>query len=160
MHIETERKFLVTGEYKHLAYSSSRIIQGYISSSPERSVRVRIYGDRAFLTIKAGAGVMSRFEWEKEISTDDAAELLKICISGIIDKTRWLVSHKGQLFEIDEFHADNEGLEIAEIELESEEQRVELPDFTGKEVTGDRRYYNSYLSRVPYNSWQVADNEK
>ena len=156
MNIETERKFLVTGSYKHLAYSSSQITQGYISSSPGRSVRVRIYGDKAFITIKTsiGTSVMSRFEWEKEISVADADELLKMCLPGIIEKTRHLVNYKEQCFEIDEFHADNEGLVIAEIELESETQTVELPDFIGQEVTGDKRYYNSYLRGMPYKSWR------
>ena len=154
VHIETERKFLITGDYKHLSHSHSRITQGYISASPGRSVRVRIYGDKAFITIKTNAGsVMSRFEWEKEISVVDANELLEMCLPGIIDKTRWLVNYKGQCFEIDEFHADNQGLVIAEIELESEKQIVELPDFIGQEVTGDKRYYNSYLSGMPYKSW-------
>jgi adenylate cyclase len=116
---------------------------------------VRIYGDKAFLTIKTGTGtsVMSRFEWEKEISIQDAADLLTICIAGVIDKTRFLVNYRGQTFEVDEFHAYNEGLVMAEIELESESQRVDLPDWLGGEVTGDRRYYNSYLSVNPYKTW-------
>ena len=142
IHQEIERKFLVIGEeYKAEAYNSTHIVQGYISRSPGRTVRVRVRGDNAFLTIKGGgsASGMSRLEWEKEISVEDALQLMLLCEPGIIDKTRWLVKAGDHTFEVDEFFGDNEGLVIAEVELGSEEETFERPSWLGKEVTGDRR---------------------
>ena len=156
IHQEIERKFLVVGEeYKAEAYNSTHIVQGYISRSPGRTVRVRVRGDKAFLTIKGGgsASGMSRLEWEKEISVEDALQLMLLCEPGIIDKTRWLVKAGDHTFEVDEFFGDNEGLVIAEVELGSEEETFERPSWLGKEVTGDRRYYNSSLTRCPYSEW-------
>lgn len=152
---EIERKFLVTGDFKKDAFKETRITQGYLSSVPERTVRVRVKGDKGFLTIKgigddSGA---SRFEWEKEISVDDANDLLKICEPGVIDKTRYLVKSGNHTFEVDEFYGDNEGLTVAEVELESVDQAFEKPDWLGEEVTGDAKYFNSMLMKNPYKNW-------
>ena len=152
---EIERKFLVSGDYKASAYKASRISQGYLCSDPARTVRVRLKDGKGFLTIK-GAGDesgMSRFEWEKEISADDAKALLAICDPGVIDKTRHLVKVGGHTYEVDEFHGDNEGLTVAEIELSDEAEAFERPSWLGKEVTGDARYYNSALAKHPYKDW-------
>ncbi len=154
--IEIERKFLVTSEaFKKEAFAQNRISQGYLSSIPERNVRVRIKGDKGFLTIKGASNEsgLSRFEWEKEISVDEAQELLKLCEKGIIDKTRFEVKIGNHIFEVDEFYGENEGLIIAEIELQSETESFEKPIWLGKEVTNDNRYYNSFLSKNPFVSW-------
>lgn len=153
--LEIERKFLVSGDYKPYVRESLRISQGYICTLPGRTVRVRTKGDKAFLTIKGrpAEGHLGRFEWEKEIPVDEALELMKLCLPGILDKTRHLVDYEGHVFEVDEFHGVNEGLVIAEVELLSENEKFERPDWLGKEVTGDRRYYNSYLSQCPYSEW-------
>lgn len=154
--IEIERKFLVTSEaFKKEAFAQNRIAQGYLSSIPERNVRVRIKGDKGFLTIKGASNEsgLSRFEWEKEISVDEAQELLKLCEKGIIDKTRFEVKIGNHIFEVDEFYGENEGLIIAEIELQSETESFEKPIWLGKEVTNDNRYYNSFLSKNPFVSW-------
>ena len=147
---EIERKFLVSGEFKSLATSHSRIVQGYISSARGRTVRVRIRDDKGYLTIK---GASSRYEWEKELPLAEAEELMKLCEPGIIDKTRYLVRSGKHVFEVDEFYGENEGLVVAEVELESEEESFVKPDFIGKEVTGDVRYYNSQLMKKPYKTW-------
>jgi len=152
---EIERKFLVTDEFKSLATKSIPITQGYLSSVPERTVRVRIKGDKGFITIKgmgndSGA---SRYEWEKEIPVTEVEELLKICEPGVIDKTRYLVPAGNHTFEIDEFYGDNEGLTVAEVELSSENETFEKPGFLGQEVTGDVKYYNSMLMKNPYKLW-------
>lgn len=154
--IEIERKFLVTSEdYKKEAFSEKRIKQGYLSSVPERAVRVRIKEDKAYITVKglSNASGMSRFEWEKEIPIDDAEQLLLLCEKGIIDKTRFEVKHHNHIFEIDEFYGENQGLVMAEIELLSEEDTFENPAWLGREVTQDERYYNSYLSKNPFSTW-------
>ncbi len=156
MHIETERKFLVKDDsYKAGATCSHRITQGYICRDKGRTVRVRLCDDKAYLTIK-GAGSasgMSRYEWEKEISADDARDLFLLCQCGIIDKTRHIVPYDGKVFEVDEFHGENSGLVMAEIELASEDEAFSRPAWLGKEVTGDRRYYNSMLVSAPYSGW-------
>ena len=157
MYTETERKFLVTGEFRHLASSSTHIAQGYIASGGGRTVRVRIRGDKGYLTIKGpsdGRG-LTRFEWEKEISLAEAEALMGICEPGIIRKTRWLVPSPDDrhTWEVDVFEGDNEGLVMAEIELQSEDEPFEKPGFIGREVTGDRRYYNSHMRRYPYKNW-------
>lgn len=154
--LEIERKFLVTSDsYKKEAFSKKRIIQGYLSSNPERTVRVRIKENKAYLTIKgsSNASGMSRFEWEKEIAVDEAKNLLLLCEKGVIDKTRFEVKVGSHTYEVDEFYGENEGLEMAEIELKSETEEFEKPDWLGKEVTNDKRYYNSYLSKNPYQNW-------
>lgn len=155
MAVEIERKFLVDGEFRHIAESSVRVVQGYLSSVPERTVRVRVYGDRGFITIKGigSSSGMSRFEWEKEISCEEAMSLLEICEAGVIDKTRHIVRVGGHVYEVDEFHGDNEGLVVAEIELSSEDESFVRPDWLGREVTGDSRYYNSMLSSNPFRNW-------
>lgn len=157
MNKEIERKFLVNGEYKREVYASECICQGYLSSVPERTVRIRVRGERGYITIKGvgDKGGMSRFEWEKEIPVEDARELLKLCEPGVIDKVRHLVKVGKHVFEVDEFAGENEGLVIAEVELESEDEVFTYPSWLGEEVTGDVRYYNSYLSHFPYSQWNM-----
>jgi len=154
--LEIERKFLVKGDgYKQQAYSHSHIQQGYICSSHGRTVRVRIRDERGYLTIKGPSenGGLSRYEFEKEITLDEAEHLMQLCEPGIIDKTRWLVKSGRHTFEVDEFFGENEGLVMAEVELGSEDESYEKPDFIGQEVTGDRRYYNSHLRKLPFCKW-------
>lgn len=154
--LEIERKFLVKGDgYKQQAYSSSRIKQGYICSGHGRTVRVRIRDARGYLTIKGPAknGGFGRYEFEKEITLTEAEELMRLCEPGMIDKTRYLVKSGKHIFEVDEFYGENEGLVMAEVELGSEDEPYEKPDFIGKEVTGDRRYYNSHLRENPFSLW-------
>ena len=154
--LEIERKFLVGGDdYKRQAYSKSRIKQGYICSGRGRTVRVRLRDDCGYLTIKGPSlnGGLSRYEFEKEITLDEAEHLFALCEPGIIDKTRWLVKSGNHTFEVDEFHGDNDGLVMAEVELLSEDDEYEKPDFIGMEVTGDRRFYNSYLRLHPFKEW-------
>lgn len=153
---EIERKFLVCGDFKNEAYASERICQGYLSSVPERTVRIRIRGERGYITVK-GAGSrtgMSRYEWEKEIPVEEARELLQLCEPGVIDKIRYLVKAGKHVFEVDEFAGENRGLVMAEIELGGENEEFIHPQWLGEEVTGDVRYYNSYLSRVSYSQWK------
>ena len=154
--LEIERKFLVRNDdYKRLSYSSSRIQQGYICSGHGRTVRVRIRGDRGYLTSKgpSNAAGLSRYEFEKEITLDEAQHLMALCEPGGIDKVRYLVKSGAHTFEVDEFHGDNEGLVMAEVELGSEDETFEKPDFIGDEVTGDRRYYNAHLVKHPFCAW-------
>ncbi|HAH54720.1 MAG TPA: adenylate cyclase [Flavobacterium sp.] len=154
--LEIERKFLVTSEdFKTEAFAQNRIVQGYLSSVPGRTVRVRIKGNRGFLTIKGATNEsgLSRFEWEKEIPVDEASALLQLCEKGVIDKTRFEVKIGNHIFEVDEFYGENEGLIVAEIELKSETESFEKPNWLSKEVTNDVRYYNSYLSKNPYKKW-------
>jgi adenylate cyclase len=154
---EIERKFLVKGDFKPFVTKETRITQGYLSSIPERTVRVRIKGENGFITIKGigNESGASRFEWEKEIPVSEVNELLKLCEPGVIDKTRFIVPEKtGLKFEVDEFYGDNQGLTVAEIELPSEGIDFVKPDWLGKEVTGDVRYYNSMLMKNPYKNWK------
>lgn len=153
---EIERKFLVKGDFKGEAYKETRITQGYLSSVPERTVRVRVKGDKGFITIK-GIGDetgASRYEWEKEIPVEEVQELLKICEPGVIDKTRYLVKHGDHTYEVDEFYGDNEGLVIAEVELQTADESFAKPEWLGEEVTGEVRYYNSMLMKTPYKEWK------
>ena len=153
---EIERKFLVLDDsFKHEAFSKSHIVQGYICSERGRTVRVRIRDDRAYLTIKGPSenGGLSRYEFEREIPLEDGQQMMQLCEPGIIDKTRWLVKSGRHTFEVDEFHGENEGLVVAEVELSSEDETFEKLHFIGKEVTGDRRYYNSCLCVKPFNKW-------
>jgi adenylate cyclase len=149
MGIETERKFLVKGEFRHLAVKEIAITQLYLSRDPGKTIRIRIADDMAFLTIKTPLTQESiaRNEWEYEIPLADAAEIMKICLPGRITKTRYIIPIGKHKFEVDEFHDKNEGLVIAEIELESENQQFEVPDFLGEEVTGNPAYYNSNLAK-------------
>lgn len=156
MSLEIERKFLVLNDsYKQQSFSHTHIQQGYITSEPGRTVRVRIRDTHAYLTIKGPSldGGLSRYEFEQEIPLSDARQLLLLCEPVIIDKTRWLVRHADHIFEVDEFYAENKGLVIAEVELHTTDETVLLPDFIGTEVTGDRRYYNSQLRSHPYTKW-------
>ena len=157
---EIERKFLVVGEYKHLAHSSNYMVQGYIASG-RRTVRVRISDNRAWLTIKGPSkdGGLSRFEWEKEISTTEAKELLQLAEGPIIEKRRYLVEHFGHTFEVDEFAGENLGLTIAEVELSSTHEEFARPEWLGREVTGEKRFYNSHLCDYPYTAWSDKDKE-
>lgn len=157
---EIERKFLVEGDFKPMAYAQSRIVQGYISSARGRTVRVRIRDGRGYLTIKgpSNAAGTSRYEWEKELPLDEAQELMRLCEPGIIDKTRYLVRSGRHTFEVDEFYGDNEGLVVAEVELADENEPFRKPSFIGREVTGDVRYYNSHLMKHPYREWKMCQN--
>ncbi len=156
MSFEIERKFLVCGEFKSQAYDSSRIRQGYISSGGGATVRVRVRDDKGYLTIKgrSDAAGLSRYEFETEVPLSDALDLMKLCEPGVIDKTRYLVRAGRHVFEVDEFYGDNAGLVIAEVELSDEKEAFEKPVFIGREVTGDRRYYNSHLRVYPYKLWR------
>ena len=153
---EIERKFLVSGPgYRKEAFRTERIRQGFLSSVPERTVRVRMSGDRGWITVK-GIGNQkgtTRFEWEKEITGQEAEELLGLCEPGIIDKMRYFVEKGRHTFEVDEFHGDNEGLVIAEIELSDENEAFSRPGWLGEEVTGETKYYNAALSQRPYQHW-------
>jgi len=152
---EIERKFLVKGDFKPEAVKQTRIIQGYLSSVPERTVRVRVKGDKGFLTIKGigNESGASRYEWETEIPVKEAEELLAICEPGIIDKIRYIVKSGEHTFEVDEFFAENQGLIVAEVELNSEDEAFNKPAWLGEEVTGYTKYYNSMLMKNPYKHW-------
>ena len=148
--MEIERKYLVMSDsYKQMAVARYHICQGYISREKTGTVRIRITDDKAYLTIKGkpAAGHFARYEWEKEIDVQEAKELMQLCQGTIIDKTRWIVpaAEDGLKWEVDEFHGKHEGLTLAEIELTSEEQEVEKPDFVGEDVTSDPRYYNANM---------------
>ena len=151
---EIERKFLVAGDFMHEAFRAVRITQGYLCSSPERTVRIRIKGDKGFITIKGKSSEsgLTRFEWEKEIPLADAESLLELAEPGVIDKTRYLIRNTDgrHIWEVDVFHGANEGLVMAEIELSGEDDNFDKPAWLGEEVTGDPRYYNSALSQHPY----------
>lgn len=156
MALEIERKFLVLGDdFKAVAAKSNRITQGYLASLPERTVRVRIKGNKGYITIKGigSASGASRFEWEKEIPVEEVDELLKICEPGVIDKTRYEVKSGIHTFEVDEFYGENQGLVVAEVELSSESEAFVKPVWIGEEVTGDVKYYNSMLMKTPYTKW-------
>lgn len=156
MALEIERKFLVEGDYKSLSTSHSHIMQGYICSGRGCTVRVRIRDERGYLTIKGPSrnGGLSRYEFEKEITKDEALSLMTLCEPGIIDKVRWLVPMGAHTYEVDEFFGDNAGLVVAEVELGSEDEAYERAPFLGQEVTGDRKYYNSSLRTYPYKDWE------
>lgn len=157
MHTEIERKFRVTGTaFTGEAYSAQRIVQGYICSAPGRTVRVRIRGEKGYLTIKGPSDEkgLSRYEFEQEIPLPDAEQLLTLCEPGVIDKTRYLVRVGRHVFEVDVFRGENEGLVIAEVELGAEDEPFERPAWLGEEVSGDRRYYNSMLAKHPYTTWK------
>jgi len=154
--IEIERKFLVhSNAYKTQAAHKYRIAQGYLNADPERTVRLRIKGESGFLTIKGktGASGMSRLEWETELSLAEIRPLMALCLPGMIDKIRYEIPMGKHVFEVDEFFGENAGLVIAEIELSSEDEPFEKPDWLGEEVTSDIRYYNAYLSTHPFGSW-------
>ena len=156
MSVEIERKFLVTGDFRTDISQSTRITQGYLYSSPKKTIRIRRAGEKAFLTIKGkpNESGTTRYEWEQEIKIEDATTLLKMCEPGMIDKTRHLVPAGKHSYEVDEFHGENEGLVLAEIELTDEHETFVKPIWLGKEVTGDQRYYNAMLAKNPYHNWK------
>ncbi|MBR3374037.1 MAG: CYTH domain-containing protein [Bacteroidaceae bacterium] len=152
--MEIEHKFLVSGPYKHLATDISHIVQGYLSDDPERTVRIRIRDDEAFITIKgpSSSDGLSRLEWEQPIPLDQARQLLALCLPGTIDKYRHIVPYEGHRWEVDEFHGHLEGLTLAELEVPSADTEFVAPPFLGPEVTGNPRYYNSQLRKRPASS--------
>jgi adenylate cyclase len=147
MATETERKFLIIGEFRHLAVKHTDILQRYLSIDPDKTIRLRIAGTEAFVTVKGrpARGSITRNEWEYKIPKEDAAAMMKICLPGKIQKTRYLVPHGDHVFEVDVFHDENEGLVIAEIELSSEDEEFSKPEWLGEEVTGRPEYYNANL---------------
>lgn len=152
MALEIERKFLVKGDgWRKGAPTLFR--QGYLNLDKNRTVRIRIFGDKAVLTVKGPTEGLTRSEFEYEVPVDDAAEMLKLCEGGVIEKNRWLFPHGEHVWEIDEFLGENKGLVVAEIELTSEGETFEKPDWVGEEVSHDPRYFNSYLSEAPYTQW-------
>jgi adenylate cyclase len=154
--LEIERKFLVTSDaFKQHAYAKNHIAQGYLNSDPERTVRIRIKGESGFLTIKGKGNETgtTRLEWETELSLMDAKPLLAICEPGIIDKIRHEIKSGKHVIEVDEFFGENKGLIVAEIELHDENEAFEKPEWLGREVTNDQRYYNAYLSKNPFKNW-------
>jgi adenylate cyclase len=153
---EIERKFLVIGNFKEYALKSYNITQGFLSTVPERTVRIRITKNQGFITVKGigNSSGITRLEWEKEILKNEAEELLQLCEPIVIAKTRFIIPVATNLyFEVDEFHGENEGLVIAEIELPSEFTFFEKPDWLGEEVTGKSQYYNSMLAKKPFKKW-------
>lgn len=154
--LEIERKFLVlSNDFIKEAFTQNRIVQGYLNSNPERTVRIRIKGNKGFLTVK-GKGNESgttRLEWETEIPLEDAEKLLPLCESGVIEKVRYEIKVGKHVFEVDVFSGENEGLIMAEIELQSEDESFGKPIWIGKEVTNDVKYYNAYLSNHPFKNW-------
>ena len=154
--IEIERKFLVRSmHFVDKAVSRTKIIQGFLNTHPERTVRVRLKGEKAFLTVKGKSNETgtTRFEWETEIAHTDAKKLLQMCEKGVLEKIRYLVPFEGHTFEVDVFDGENKGLILAEIELTSENELFQKPNWLGEEVTGDIKYYNSQLSKQPFNTW-------
>ena len=156
MAIEIEHKFLVVGDYKSRAYEHHRIEQGYFATAPGITVRVRIYGDKGYITIKGPTDTkgLGRKEFEYEIPVDDAKQMMELCHPGRVQKIRWLVKNGKHTVEVDEFFGENEGLVVAEIELAYENEPFDIPDFLGEDVTKDRRYRNSYLTTHPYKTWK------
>lgn len=153
---EIERKFLVTSEaFKNEAFKRARIVQGFLSSNPLRIVRIRIYGEHGFITVKGkpNESGVSRYEWERQISLAEAEELMHLCEPGIIEKTRFEVQNDDHIYEVDEFMGENDGLIVAEIELKAEDEVFTKPEWLGKEVTGEVKYYNSNLSKNPFKEW-------
>jgi CYTH domain-containing protein len=156
MSLEIERKFLVkNNDFKKESYQKTTIKQGYLNSDKNRTVRIRVTDEKAFITIKgkSNSAGTTRFEWEKEIDKTEAEQLLLLCEPSIIDKTRFLVKNEHHIFEVDEFYGDNKGLIVAEIELVSENESFKKPNWLGKEVTGDLKYYNSSISKFPFKEW-------
>ena len=153
---EIERKFLVHSlGFIAEATQAQKIAQGYLNSAPERTVRIRIKDDKGFITIKGKGDETgtTRFEWEKEINLQEAEALLNLCETGVIDKTRYLISKGKHTFEVDVFDGENKGLIVAEIELSEANETFEKPNWLAEEVTGDERYYNAYLSKKAFNTW-------
>ena len=154
MSIEIERKFLVVGTAWRQG-SGVRFSQGYLNRDKDRTVRVRLAGDQAFLTIKGRSAGASRAEFEYEVPLADGQELLKLCERPLIEKIRRVIPHEGSTWEVDEFLGENAGLVVAEIELQSEDQAFARPEWLGEEVTSDSRYFNSSLSLNPFSHWKA-----
>ena len=153
---EIERKFLVKNDdFKKESFLNTKIVQGFLSTVPERTVRIRVNEEKGFITVKgiSNNSGTSRFEWENEISLQEAKSLLQICEPSIIEKVRYIIPINKLFFEVDEFLGENFGLVIAEIELPFEDFKFEKPSWLGKEVTGEIKYYNSVLSKNPYCNW-------
>lgn len=156
MNLEIERKFLVNStNFKDLSYKEENLKQGYLNSNENRTVRIRITNYKGFITVKGKSNKTgtTRYEWEKEISKNDAEKLLLLCEPSIIEKKRYFIKNENLVFEVDEFYGDNEGLVIAEIELKNENENFTKPNWLGKEVTGNKKYYNSSLSKDPFKNW-------
>lgn len=156
MSLEIERKFLVINKtFKKEAFQKKELQQGYLNSDKNRTVRIRIADEKAFITIKgkSNSSGTTRFEWEKEINKKEATQLLLLAEPSIIDKTRFYVKSENHIFEIDEFYGNNKGLVVAEVELNSENESFTKPSWLGQEVTGNTKYYNSSLSKNPFSSW-------
>ena len=156
MNLEIERKFLVNNtNFKDLSYKEENLKQGYLNSNENRTVRIRITNYKGFITVKGKSNKTgtTRYEWEKEISKNDAEKLLLLCEPSIIEKKRYFIKNENLVFEVDEFYGDNEGLVIAEIELKNENENFTKPNWLGKEVTGNKKYYNSSLSKNPFKNW-------
>lgn len=154
--IEIERKFLVLSEaFKSEAFNKTRIVQGFLNSDKDRIVRIRIRGDDGFITVKGQPAEdgLTRFEWEKQISKSDAEALLNLCEEGMIEKIRYEIKSGDHVFEVDEFFGTNEGLIVAEVELDQVSEVFKKPDWLGEEVTGEAKYYNSQLVKHPYKNW-------
>ncbi|MGL4581874.1 MAG: CYTH domain-containing protein [Flavobacterium sp.] len=154
--IEIERKFLVNSlDFIEQSYKFNKITQGYLNSHPERTVRIRLKDELAFITIKGKSNEAgtSRLEWEKQIDFNEADQLINLCEDYVISKTRYLIKSGIHTFEVDVFHGDNEGLILAEIELSTENEVYDKPNWLGKEVTGDLKYYNSYIANNPFKNW-------
>jgi len=157
---EIERKYLVKGEDWRVPGTGVPYRQGYLSTVPERTVRVRVIRDKGYLTVKGISVGARRAEYEYEIPAEEASEMLdNLCERPLIEKTRYRLEHHGLTWEVDEFDGDNAGLIVAEVELDDEDQAITLPDWVGKEVTGERRYYNASLIAEPYTGWSVTDSE-
>lgn len=150
---EIERKFLVTGDGWRVG-RSTKYVQGYLSRDPGRTVRVRQAGEKAFITVKGAATGVSRKEFEYAIPVADAEAMFQLCVGPLIEKTRTVVEFEGKKWEVDEFHGDNAGLVVAEIELRSEDEQFVSPPWVGREVSSDRRYFNSSLTQHPYKDWK------
>ena len=155
MSLEIERKFLVCGEFSNEATEATEIVQGYLSTAPGSTVRIRIRGEKGYITVKGKSDEsgIGRYEWEKEIPVDEARELLRLCEPYPVEKTRYLVPFRGHIFEVDVFRGANSGLVMAEIELGSPGEPFDKPSWLGEEISGDPRYFNSALSVKPYMSW-------
>ncbi|TKG90378.1 CYTH domain-containing protein [Puteibacter caeruleilacunae] len=152
MATEIERKFLINHNKSIPFGKGVKMVQAYLCADKSRTVRVRIAGDQGFLTIKGPTQGVSRKEFEYEIPVAEAIELLPLC-DAVVEKIRHCISYQGKVWEVDVFSGDNDGLILAEIELSSEDEKFELPEWIGEEVSGDKRYFNSYLSRIPFKNW-------
>lgn len=154
MAMEIERKFLVKDGWQPKD-AGSYIAQGYLSAEPARTVRVRVRGNQGYLTVKGKNDGICRAEFEYKVPLADAKAMLALCISPIIEKRRYMETYAGYCWEVDVFEGENAGLRVAEVELPSADAPVQLPDWAGEEVSGDARYYNSSLIKMPYSSWQA-----